>query len=205
MSSESSELGSLVKAIEELTIAVRSRGQSSAAAASSPRSNWELVEEEVKDGTKADSKDEAEPVTQKEPDFFAGIPFGDYDTLARSLVPCPWQLIESCKALHGGKYPKEYRARRAWEAGQWAKLVLTGHVAKPKPSWDIDLSPAVYVVLRAPGISTPTRVGTYAELHRLVGRLSDTDAICHGFPSQAEAKIYCEAAGLAYPPAHKWS
>ncbi|CAK9020415.1 unnamed protein product [Durusdinium trenchii] len=166
MSSESSELGSLVKAIEELTIAVRSRGQSSAAAASSPRSNWELVEEEVKDGTKADSKDEAEPVTQKEPDFFAGIPFGDYDTLARSLVPCPWQLIESCKALHGGKYPKEYRARRAWEAGQWAKLVLTGHVAKPKPSWDIDLSPAVYVVLRAPGISTPTRVGTYAELHR---------------------------------------
>ena len=105
MSSESSELGSLVKAIEELTIAVRSRGQSSAAAASSPRSNWELVEGEVKDGTKADSKDEAEPVTQKEPDFFAGIPFGDYDTLARSLVPCPWQLIESCKELHGGKYP----------------------------------------------------------------------------------------------------
>lgn len=205
MSSEPSELGNLVKAIEELTIAVRSQGQSSAAAASSPRSNWELVEEETKDDAKDGKKGESEPVTQKEPDFFAGIPFGDYDTLARSLVPCPWKLIDSCKALHGGKYPKECRARRAWEGGQWAKLVLTGHVAKPKLSWDIDLSPTVYVVLRAPGVSTPTRVGTYTELHRLVGRLAETDAICHGFPSQAEAKIYCEAAGLAYPPAHKWS
>ena len=204
MSEKKADLTDLVQALDRLTLAVQEKGQKEAPPVSEAGS-WEKVEkvpEEDPSSSASASVDPARPAL----DPYRGIAYGDYDALIAQLVPCPHQLVASCKALHGGQYGKQYRAERAWEAGIWARHTLEGRVPKPRASFAIDLSPAVYVVLRAPGLESPTRVSTYSDLRKLVGRLVDSPSVvCHGFPSQAEARIYCEAAGVDYPSQHKWN
>lgn len=198
--SHKADLGDLVQALDRLTLAVQ---EGSRATTTRSFGSWEVVEPVEEEDPTTASKG-AEPA--QAPDPYKGIAFNDYDALIQQLVPCPFQLVDSCKALHGGQYGKQYRAERAWEAGIWARHTIEKRVSKPRASFAIDLASTVYVVLQAPGLSEPTRLNKYSDLHRLVGRLADSpETVCHGFPSQAEARIYCEAAGFEYPPLHKWN
>ena len=45
----------------------------------------------------------------------------------------------------------------------------------------------------------PARYGTYSAFRRAVGALEHTDTLCHSFPSLAEARVYCYAAGVPLP------
>ena len=92
----------------------------------------------------------------------------------------------------------EQRIRRAFLAGQWAGAVLAGRAGSPNRSEQLALRPRIYVVLRAAGLAAPTVVGTSAEYFRIVGNLQDSDSVSHSFPSETEAKAYCEGAGFDF-------
>jgi hypothetical protein len=90
-------------------------------------------------------------------------------------------------------------AQRAWEAGLWAKAVLEGKVAKPRPTVKLDIQPTVYVVLRGPGITQPVVAFSADDYYKLVPRFTE-GSLSHSFPSKSEAKIYILAAGARVPP-----
>lgn len=128
---------------------------------------------------------------------------GDYDGFASLLPELPDHLLAVCRRLRAKSHSPEYRAQRAWEAGYWAGLVKKGRVPVPRASKPLSLSSTVYVVLAAPGVRDPVRVGSAAELHRVLGRVT-SKCVYHGFPSLAEAEVYCAAAGIGLPsPAPK--
>ena len=76
--------------------------------------------------------------------------------------------------------------------------MLQGRIRAPRPSPPIDLPNTVYVVLRAPGFETPLVCTRGADYRQVVGNF-DRDTLSHGFPSVAEAKIYCAGAEVPYP------
>ena len=127
---------------------------------------------------------------------------GDYNRLAELIPKIPTSLVASCSALRGGCLDFKRRAERAWESGYWARFVLQGEIAKPRPSVAFDLPNSVYVVLRAPGYSCPLFVRSAGLYRTIVGdfRLGSA-TLSHGFASLAEAKVYCSAAGVEFPEA----
>eukprot|EP00435_Cladocopium_sp_Y103_P065176 s223_g27.t1 len=68
---------------------------------------------------------------------------GDYEGFAELIPECPRHLINGCKRLTGGGVSFEFRARRAFEAGYWARLALAGRLAKPRGTLALDLAPKV--------------------------------------------------------------
>ena len=201
-----SEIRDLVSAVERLTLAVSRSAQRETPAAdpqpvasASSQGSWDLVDSTPPPATSAAAEASFE-------ELLSGISYGDYNSFAARFPECPVELVESCRALPGGKYSREYRAKRAWEAGLWTRLCLDNKLAKPRASLPIDLSPSVYIVVRAPGLVSPTRVHNASDLYRITGLLGESSStLCHGFPSQAEARIYCKAIGLAYPDIKRWS
>ena len=139
MSEKPADLSDVVKALDRLTLAVQDQGTRQALSAAASET-WEVVEEAPEEDPSATS---SAPTPAPALDPYKGIAYGDYDALIKQLVPCPWKLVDSCKALHGGKFGKQYRAERAWEAGIWARHTLEGRVPKPRASFDIDLAPTV--------------------------------------------------------------
>ena len=81
----------------------------------------------------------------------------------------------------------------------WAKAVLEGKVAKPRPTVKLDIQPTVYVVLRGPGITQPVVAFSSADYYKLLPRFTE-GSLSHSFPSKSEAKIYILAAGARVPP-----
>ena len=117
-----------------------------------------------------------------------------YNELAAEIPPVPPHVLELSVALRRGPADSTERASRAWTIGYWARFVLEGRVSKPRPSPPVGLPNTVYVVIRAPGISNPVVCTTGADYRSLVG-----NTLSHGFPSTAEAKIYCAGANIPYP------
>eukprot|EP00434_Breviolum_minutum_P029037 symbB.v1.2.025685.t1/scaffold2428.1/size79313/2 len=72
----------------------------------------------------------------------------DYNYLATTIPPVPEDVVRACALLSGGRLTFRQRAERAWAAGHWARFVLEGKLAKPRPTTPIDLANAYYVVLR---------------------------------------------------------
>lgn len=190
MSEAPSEVDRLAAAVERLCLAVESSLPSSSGAAPSPAAPSEASFTIV-----------SEPVRVP----FNRIAHNDYDRFSEHIPPVPAWIYRECERLRAVHPSAAFRAERAWEAGYWAKLTIQGHVDKPRPTVDLGLRPVVYVVLRAEGVNCPTRVANYADLHRLVGSLSRSETVCHGFPSLAEATAYCEGAGCRLPPQHTWA
>ena len=93
-----------------------------------------------------------------------------------------------------------WRARRARKAGHRAGLTLQGRVRSPRAT----PAPKIYVILRSPGLSAPTRVNNASDFFHLTGRLEGSNVVCHSFPSLAEASAYCEGAGYQLPAQHQW-
>ena len=121
-----------------------------------------------------------------------------YNELATQIPPVPAQVADLASSLRRGPLDAKERASRAWTIGYWARFVLEGRVSKPRPSPPIGLPNTVYVVIRAPGISSPVVCTTGSDYRALVGNF-DRDTLSHGFPSVAEAKIYCSGANILYP------
>ena len=130
---------------------------------------------------------------------------GGYSSCAAEIPPVPDFVVRNCTVLKGGKLSFEDRARRAWEAGWWARFTLQGRVDKPRPSRPIDLSNSIYVILRAEGHQCPL-LATRASDYRFLVKDFTEGSISHGFPSQAEAKAYCLGAGVEFPQrVFKWT
>ena len=121
-----------------------------------------------------------------------------YNVLATEIPAVPDFAVRSCSLLSGGSLSHREHASRAWESGWWARFCLEGKVAKPRPSKPIDLQNQVYIVLKADGYDCPL-LFTKASDYRAVVKDFQGATISHGFPSQAEAKIYCLGAGVDFP------
>lgn len=125
-------------------------------------------------------------------------PSSVYNSLAAEIPPCPEFCLRLANSLRGPAEEIALRAKRAWEIGYWARYTLEGRVRVPRPSVAIQQANTVYVVLRAPGFDCPiycVRAGDY----RYVVKDFSEGTISHGFPSQAEARIYCHGAGVQFP------
>ncbi len=121
-------------------------------------------------------------------------------SIEATFETCPGRYLDLGARLSGGDITGEDRIRRAWRAGQWAKAVLDRRVGSPNRTGQISIRPRVYVVLQAPGLSSPVAVNSSAEYFRIVGRLHNSDTLSHSFPSETEAKVYCLGAGVPLPP-----
>lgn len=121
-----------------------------------------------------------------------------YHEVAASIPPLPDHLLDLCSRLVGPRDQIVYRAKRAWEAGVWARATLEGLVPKPRPTPKLAIRPCVYLIVRGPGIHSPRRVSTAAEFFRLLPVFTQ-DSLSHSFPSIAEAKVYCAAIGIDLP------
>ena len=187
---DQSGIPELVSALNRLSLAIE--GQSQRADSSQ---GWEVVSEEPESG--------APSVPVSEPLSLGRVAFGDYNRFAELLPECPEHLVPSCRRLRGGQYSSEYRAKRAWECGFWAGLAFRNRISKPRAALPIDVRPQVYIVLKGKNISSPARVSSASDLYRLTGRL-DESTLCQGFPSIAEAEIFCVAARVSFPEQYKW-
>lgn len=126
-----------------------------------------------------------------------------YHEVADSLPPLPGYCLDWCVRLGGSKEEITSRATRAWTAGCWARATFDGRVPKPRPTPSLSLRSTVYIILKAPGLLAPVRVGTAAEYFRLLPSFKegnvDGQSISHSFPSLAEARVYCAAFGIDLP------
>ncbi len=132
----------------------------------------------------------------------AGTDFSteSYHRVAATLEPLPGYCLDFCLRLGGTKNQIEFRARRAWEAGLWARAALQGLVPKPRPTPKLPgPKNSVYIIVRAPSVLAPTRVDTAAEYFRLIPSFSGSNSISHAFGSIAEARVYCAGVGIPLP------
>ena len=125
-----------------------------------------------------------------------------YNASEASFPELPAHCLPSCRTLTSAGSTPEARAKRAWIAGQWARLVLADHLPTPRLSAKLSASirPRVYIVLRCARLSGPARFSSGRDFKRAVGSLEEFTTLCHAFASLCEAEVYCEAAGVPLPP-----
>ena len=130
---------------------------------------------------------------------------GEYNRLAALIPPVPDFVVQLCVQLTSSKLHYKVRASRAWEAGYWARFTLEGQISKPRPTGPIELPNSYYVVLRAEGFSCPLVCTKASDYRSVVGDFLPS-TVSHGFPTQAEARAYCQGAGVEYPASvYQWS
>ena len=98
------------------------------------------------------------------------------------------------------KADREPRATRAWEAGYYAGLVLQGHRRAVPATPPITVRSNVYVLLRSPSGAPPAAFRSFRAFSAATGRIAGPTFVCHGFPTEGEARCYCLGAGVAFPP-----
>ena len=91
--------------------------------------------------------------------------------LCRTHSRHPKHILAGCKRLTGGGVTADFRERRAFEAGYWARLTLAGCVPKPRSTQALNLQRKVYIILKARGLESATSVANASNLYRLTGRL----------------------------------
>ena len=130
---------------------------------------------------------------------------GNYNLLAAEIPEVPDFAARLCVNLRSGSLSSRDRAKRAWECGWWARFCLEERISKPRPSVPVDLANSIYVVLKAERIEAPVVVYKSADYRALVQDFKGP-SLSHGFPSQAEAKVYCLGAGIEFPTkVFEWS
>lgn len=107
-----------------------------------------------------------------------------YQAVFDSFPDLPISCSELCASLSGDS---KARARRAWEAGCWARAFVDGRVPRPKPSPQLGFKPSVFIDLRSPRITEPVRVRTATEFTSILG--FGISSIGHSFPSVSEATL----------------
>ena len=99
-----------------------------------------------------------------------------------------------------GKADREPRATRAWEAGYYAGLVLQGKRGAVPATPPITVRSNVYILLRSPSGAPPAAFRSFRAFSAATGRIAGATFVCHGFPTEGEARCYCLGAGVAFPP-----
>lgn len=121
------------------------------------------------------------------------------EQILASFPACPDSCLHSARRLVGLVSDTEFRIRRAWLAGQWARAVLDGRISTPSRTPQIRVRSRIYVVLRTSSSSTPRCFSSSQSYWRCIRTLQDTESISHSFPSETEARVYCSAAGVVFP------
>ena len=67
-----------------------------------------------------------------------------------------------------------------------------------EPTPEVPIKNRCYLVLRSPAGKPPKVFRNFGDFKLDVGRLSG-ETICHGWPNEGEARVYCRAAGLDFP------
>ena len=94
---------------------------------------------------------------------------------------------------------REARAVRAWKAGFWAGEVLAGRLDYPDASERIAVRSTVYAVLRCDALPGPAAFHGFRAFKSAVGALEHSNTVCHGFPTEGEARIFCAGANVPFP------
>ena len=118
------------------------------------------------------------------------------DSIQSSFPPCPAPLFKHSNRLCGSTLSGSARVQRAWLAGQWARAVRDRRIGSPNRTPAIDLRPRFYAVLFAEGLVRPTIFQSSAGYWSCIGSLQNSTSISQSFPSELEAKIYFQAAGV---------
>ena len=113
-----------------------------------------------------------------------------------SFPACPGLWFAKAKKLCGSAKSGEERIARAWKAGLWASAVKQGRVRSPNRTPPLDLRSRFYAVVRAEGLQQPTLFCSANSYFRAVGDLQTSTSISQAFPSELEASIYFDAAGV---------
>ena len=121
------------------------------------------------------------------------------EEILASFPPCPDSCLHSARRLVGLVSDTEFRVRRAWTAGHWAKAVLGGRISSPSRTPQISVRSRIYVVLRVGTNTTPRCFSSSGSYWKCIGTFRDSNSISHSFPSETEARIYCSAAGVQFP------
>ena len=115
-----------------------------------------------------------------------------------SFRACPQHCLDLASRLSGSIEFSRKRIHRAWRAGQWAGAVLQGRVGSPNRSEQLPLQPRVRVVLRSSSSQAPACFRSSSSYWAYLGGTHGT-SISHSFPSETEARIYCQGADIEFP------
>ena len=134
------------------------------------------------------------PVSPRQP---VPAPYSETrDQVRQSLHPCPSSLLGLGVRLCGSALSGRARVERAWLCGQWAGAVQSQRIHSLDRTPTIDLRSRFYAVLQASGLSRPTVFRSSAGYWACIGSLETSSSISQSFPSEAEARIYLQGAGV---------
>ena len=159
---------------------------------------WELVEvEEVRHHSASGSSER--PAASSAPPVVEPVPAANPGVGA----PLPGDALFLVSSLH--RADRRPRAQRAWDAGLQAGAVLQGLQFCPDATPSIPERNRIYVVLRCRDDRTVRVFTSFGRFKLLTGPLEHSSTVCHGFPTEGEARVYVRAAGLEFPDKEAWS
>ena len=197
--SASLDLDSLAEAFSQLQVAAGALTRALRPSASAQDDEWEVVREEP-----------AAPVGGSEPACTSDPPSGSSASFPFRFRPAPRPpparspdlLPEDLLSFVSSLAPavRKERGQRAWSAGLCAGAVLRGERDVVDPTLELRVRNRIYVVLRNPRGSSPSVYHPFGEFKAAVGRLL-SGTVCHGWPTEGEARLYCLASGQPFPSA----
>ena len=125
-----------------------------------------------------------------------GLGLETRDQIASTFARCPDRHLAVGVRLIGSSLSGRDRVCRAWTAGLWAKAVLDSRVHSPNRTPPIDLRSRFYAVVRADGVDCPVVFKSSSSYWRAIGSLDNSTSISQSFPSEAESRVYLQAAGF---------
>ena len=121
-----------------------------------------------------------------QPQPLSSVPVGETrDQIEASFPACPSLWFGKAKRLCGSAL-----------TGLWAAAVLQGRIATLNRSSTLDLRSRFYAVLRADRLREKTLILSAHSYFQAVGDLKTSTSIFHAFPSELEATIFFDAAGV---------
>ena len=191
------DVDSLTEALNHLHLATDSLSRALASGETSPAGEWILVQDEAPRESPGLAKDPS-----PEPAAGSSDPPPRLRFRAPNPRPAGFFSAEDCVPLCISLplASRADRARRAFLAGQSAALVLSGERACPDPTPSLSVRNRVYVVLRHHSGAPPAFYLSFSAFKRAVGHLPGTTTVCHGFPTEGEARCFCHGAACPFPP-----
>lgn len=117
-----------------------------------------------------------------------------------ALPNCLKFLAEQRLSARGGGVLA--RAQRAWRSGFWARAALDT-CTDYKREEELDLPSSHWIVLAAPGTSSPKRTTRKIDCLKLL-KEAGQGQVWESFPSLTELQIFCAAARIDVPPLVRW-